>query len=79
METNEDEQKVVRLVNRLYAKESRLVDICRHLSKRKIKTRTGRYFSPEQVRRLIDGYKPKFSKNGSGVSREIQSFVRAIA
>lgn len=79
LEPEPSEQKVISRVNRLYGHDTRLADICRHLKAKGIRTRSGRNFSPEQVKRLIDGYKGSWTKSGSCLSRDIKRFVTAIA
>jgi uncharacterized glyoxalase superfamily metalloenzyme YdcJ len=51
LEKDAGEQAVIRLVNDLYGRFSRLHDICRVLKEKHITTRNGRAFSPQQVKR----------------------------
>ncbi len=74
-----EEQKVIAFVNGLYSKSHRLIDICKALSKKGIKTRNNRAFTPQQVKRLIGGYRDTFSKDNSRLSKNIRQFVTAIA
>lgn len=78
LEAVETEQAVIRSAARSYARGRTLAEICRELSRRGITTRTGREFSPQQVKRIIPDYRQKWNKE-SQVNREIKSFLLAIA
>jgi site-specific DNA recombinase len=73
------EQNVIRLVNTLYGQQLRLADICRTLSEKNVKTRNGKAFTPQQVKRVIAGYEETFQKVNTKLGTEIRSFIEAIA
>jgi site-specific DNA recombinase len=74
----EAEQAVIRTAARLYARGNTLAEICRKLTRRGLRTRAGREFTPQQVKRALPVYEPKWSKDNQ-VNREIKSFLLAIA
>ncbi len=76
---NLHEQGVVKLINGLYRRPMRLSDICNHLQQKGIKTRNGKAFTSEQVKRIITGYENTFVKMNTRLSQNIRSFVEAIA
>lgn len=78
LEPVEAEQAVIRKAGRLYSRGRTLADICRTFEKQGIKTRTGRKFTPQQVKRILPEYRQKWTKQ-SAVNREIKSFLLAIA
>jgi site-specific DNA recombinase len=73
------EQSVVRLINTLYSQSMRLIDISKILKRQGMKTRNGKDFTAEQVRRIVTGYEGKFTKSNTTLSRNIRGFVEAIA
>ena len=79
LDADEAEQDVIKFVNDLYQEASTLTDICRALRQKDIKTRNGKAFTPQQVKRLIDGYENTFSKNDSKLGRHLKQFITAIA
>lgn len=72
------EQNVLKLVNTLYGKGLRLVDICKELTAKGIATRNGKPFTPQQVKRIIEGYQETYQKNNTKLGVEIRSFIEAI-
>ena len=73
------EQETVKIVNVLYQDNNKLIDICRVLKERNLKTRNGKQFAPEQVKRIIADYRNTFHKNNTRLSQNIRQFVTAIA
>ena len=79
LEEDQREQAVIRLVNDLYGRSSRLFDICRVLKQKRITTRNGKAFRPEQVKRIITGYTSCFTKENTRLSQNIRQFITAVA
>ena len=79
LQEHPEEQEVIRIVNQLYKKSPRLVDICRILEERNIKARNGRNFTSQQVKRLIPGYQNSFVKANGTLGRHIRRFIEAVA
>lgn len=75
---NEEEQEIIRLANKLYEKSFRLNKICKILQEKGITARRGRAFTPQQVKRLIDGYTNTYSKANGHTSKILRHFIRAI-
>ncbi|MBA4416492.1 MAG: hypothetical protein C0392_01070 [Syntrophus sp. (in: bacteria)] len=73
------EHATVKIVNGMYSQGMRLSDICRELVNRSVKTRAAKSFTPQQVKRIIDGYQETFQKSNSKLGVEIRSFIEAIA
>jgi site-specific DNA recombinase len=73
------EQSIVRLVNTLYSQSMRLVDICKELKARDIRTRNGKDFTPQQIKRIIAGYEQTFQKSNTKLGVQIRTFIEAIA
>lgn len=78
LEPVEEEQAIIRRAGRLYSRGKTLADICRALDKQGATTRTGKPFTPQQVKRILPNYKQRWSKT-SQVNQEIKSFLLAIA
>lgn len=76
---NDREQTVMRSINDMYQHDFKLVDICKRLKERDIRTRTGKPFTPEQVKRVITGYRDTFKKTNTKLGENIRAFVEAIA
>jgi len=76
---NLPEQAVVRTVNELYQGGRRLVDIVAHLNNQGIVTRDGKAWTPQQVKRLISGYRGSFKKSQTKIATATRTFIEAIA
>ena len=74
-----NEQKVIAYANRLYLKGHSIAHICRELADNGYKTRTGKDFYAQQVKRLLCGYVNKWSKNTTQLSSQIRNFVTSVA
>lgn len=79
LEPDESEQEVIRFINACYGKSFKLKTICAALHEKGFRTRNGKVFTPEQVRRIITGYEGKFTKTNTRLSRNIREFVESIA
>jgi len=79
LEENPQEQAVIKLINELYRQSARLMEICRVLKEKGIKTGKGSSFSSQQVKRIVDGYKNRYSKENGRLSKSIRQFIKAIA
>lgn len=75
---DETEQQIIRLVNNLYKKSCKLIQICNILREHGITTRKGRAFTPQQVKRLIGGYENTYSKTNGHASQVLRQFIKAI-
>lgn len=73
------EQETVKIVNDLYRGNSKLIDICRVLKEGNIRTRNGKGFRPQQVKRIIKDYENVYHKSNTRLSQNIRQFVTAIA
>ena len=73
-----NEQAVIKSVNRLYDGGSRLVDIVRDLNGQGRTSRSGRPWTPTQVKRLIVDYRGSFKKSNGKVSVATRQFIEAI-
>jgi len=75
----EEEQEIIRIANELYQNGARLVDITGHLNRKGHTTRTGKSWSPMQVKRLLNGYEDTFRKGTSRIAEASRKFIEAIA
>lgn len=73
------ERGIIREVNDLYRASARLVDITNHLNEQGTMTREGKPWSPQQVKRLIQGYQNRFKKAQTKVATATRHFIEAIA
>ncbi len=76
---NLSEQAIIRAVNSMYQDGRRLVDMVAHLNEQGKPTREGRPWTPQQIKRLIDGYQDTFKKSQTKVSLATRAFIEAIA
>jgi len=74
-----NEQAIIDIVNELYERDTRLVDIVRSLNDQGKRTRTGRLWTPTQVKRLIADYQGCFKKLNTRISIATRKFIEAIA
>jgi site-specific DNA recombinase len=72
------EQAVIRTVNDLYSQGQRLVDVVAHLNGQGIVTRDGNAWTPQQVKRLINGYRGRFKKSQTKIATATRTFIEAI-
>lgn len=72
------EQSITKEVNELYQGGHRLVDICRTLNDQGKTTRGGKPWTPQQVKRLLDGYAPTFKKQTTKIGAAARQFIEAI-
>lgn len=72
------EQKVIALVNEEYAKGATLADLQRMLKKKRIKTRNGSDWTPQQVKRLIADYEETRKLGNNELGHAIKTFISAI-
>lgn len=73
------EQVVMEIANRLYKEGRKLGDICKDLQDMEKKTRNGKPFTPQQVKRILESYRETFHKQNSRLGQNIRSFIEAIA
>ena len=73
------EQGVIALANRLYRKGLKLAEVVRRIAKTGYRSRSGRPFTAQQVKRMIEGYVDTRAKKRSRLGKEIRDFVLAIA
>jgi len=77
---HQDEQETIKVVNRIYKRGKNLSFVVRRLIELGYKTREGKGFAAEQVKRLIKEYVPVYSaQNGSKIAAEIKEFILSIA
>jgi site-specific DNA recombinase len=74
-----NERAIIEIVNELYERDTRLVDIVRTLNDQGKRTRTGRLWTPTQVKRLITDYQSCFKKLNTRISLATRQFIEAIA
>ena len=74
-----NEQAIIDIVNELYERDTRLVDIVRSLNDQGKRTRTGKLWTPTQVKRLITDYQGCFKKLNTRISIATRQFIEAIA
>ena len=74
-----EEQVVIRKANRLHAKGLKLADIVRGINRGGHRTRTGKPFKSNQVRRMLANYVPTRRSKRSKLGEEIKRFVLAVA
>ncbi len=72
------EQVIIETANRLYGQGVKLADICKELGSMGFKTRTGKAFTAQQVKRIIDGYQEKFHKTSTKMTQSIRAFIESI-
>lgn len=75
---DEKEQEIIRVVNRLYQQRKGLSLIARRLTELGYKTRQGKDFKAQQIKRIIKEYEPVYSRNGNKAG-EIRKFILSIA
>ena len=73
-----NEQAIIRTVNNMYDRGDRLVDIVNSLNDRGKVTRSGKPWTPTQVKRLITDYQRSFTKSNNKVSMATRQFIEAI-
>lgn len=76
---NEEERKVIKLVNNLYQTTKNLSAICRELTEKNIFTRTGKKFDAGQIKRLLKNYNIKFTQKSNKITNTIRDFITGIA
>lgn len=88
---NENEQELIRVVNRLYQGKKRnssfsgipekksLSFIVKRLTELGYQTRQGKSFRPQQVKRIIKDYEPVYSSDGQKQAEKIKEFIFSIA
>lgn len=74
-----EEQRIVRSVNDMYQSGMRLSEIVGTLNSEQMTTRDNNPWSPQQVKRLIDGYQNRFKKSQTKLSTATRQFIEAIA
>lgn len=74
----EDEQQVIRIVNRLYRQRKNLSSVAKRLTELGYRTRQGKYFEPQQIKRIVREYEPVYSHNGKRAEK-IRKFILSIA
>ena len=74
-----NEQAIIEIVNELYERDIRLVDIVKSLNDQGRRTRTGKLWTPTQVKRLITDYQGCFKKLNTRISIATRQFIEAIA
>ncbi|MBW2567705.1 MAG: recombinase family protein [Deltaproteobacteria bacterium] len=74
-----NEQAIIDIVNELYERDTRLVDIVRSLNDQGKRTRTGKPWTPTQVKRLITDYQSCFRKSNTRISIATRKFIETIA
>ena len=75
----EPEQKVICQVNEWYQGGATLAEIQRRLRSRKITTREGKRWEPQQVKRLINGYEQTYRRANREMETATKAFIQAIA
>ena len=73
------EQAIVKTVNTLYSKDTRLAEIVAALNRQGKGTRAGRPWTPTQVKRLISEYEGSWKKSHTLLSVATRQFIEAIA
>jgi site-specific DNA recombinase len=74
------EAETISIAQGLYLKGKGLSYIVKELSEKGIKTRAGKTFTAQQVKRILPGYVNAYAtKTQSKLSQEIRNFVTAIA
>lgn len=77
---DKNEQEIIRLVNKLYREKKSLSFVVKRLTELGYKTRRGKSFRAEQVKRIIKDYEPVYiTQNGSNIAEQIKEFVLSIA
>lgn len=72
------EQRVISLVNGEYSRGATLADLQRLLKKKRITTRQGSDWTPQQVKRLINGYEETRSYATNELGQAIKAFISTI-
>jgi site-specific DNA recombinase len=75
----EDEQRIIEEANHLHSDGARLVDIMSALNSRGTMTRSGKPWTPQQVKRILAGYTDTFRKTTSPVADAARRFIEAVA
>ena len=75
----ESEQRVISQVNEWYQGGATLAEIQRSLKTRRIQTREGKGWQPQQVKRLIQGYQQTYRRANREMETATKAFIQAIA
>ena len=73
------EQRVIGVARSLHAQSCGLSTIARALTEQGYRTRSGKVFDVQQVKRILVGYKNTFSHTTTALSRDIRNFIERIA
>jgi site-specific DNA recombinase len=73
------EQAVIEVAKGLYKNGSRLADIVAQLNGRGFVTRTGKLWTPQQVKRVLDDYQDVHKRRSSQLRTATRRFIEAIA
>lgn len=79
LEPYEPEQEIIRMVNSLYDSGLKLSQIVTHLNTDGKRTREGKPWKPQQVKRLIESYQGCFKKSKTRINTATRAFIEAIA
>lgn len=72
------EQVIIETANRLYGQGIKLADICKELGAIGFTTRSGKAFTAQQVKRILEGYQDKFHKSSTKMAQSIRAFIESI-
>jgi site-specific DNA recombinase len=73
------EQDVIKSINSMYQAGKRLVEIVDYLNRQGVTTKKGKEWTPQQVKRLVAGYKETFRKGQTRLKIATRAFIEAIA
>lgn len=79
LEPQKAEQRVIDLAKSLYGASYSLSAICRELTEQGHRTRNGKAFTVEQVKRILPDYEQVFFHANTKLSQNIRGFIEAIA
>ena len=74
---NAEEQAIRKFANDLYQQGVKVADIARRMNDAGYQTRTLSLWSSEQVKRLLDGYRPSYKRH-SRIGAAIKDFILTI-
>jgi len=75
---NPKEQQVIVEANECHEIGASLTEIARTLNNKGYRTRNGKPFTAQQVKRMLDGYQDKWNVRKGRMGKEIRQFITAI-
>ncbi|MFH1537317.1 MAG: recombinase family protein [bacterium] len=75
---NLEEQRILKVANRLYESGKTLKEVVTELNKRGYRSRGGKVFLPMQVKRMLENYQSRWTARKGQKARKIRDFISTI-